>query len=134
MPSVQELDRNMPILVVDDYPSMRRIVKNCLRQLGFENVTEAENMQEALSQIEITEFKFVIADWTMPEMPGSAVVETLRTHEKTRTVPMLVVTAPQQREEVVAIEEVSGASVIVKPFTREILQKKMEQVFGATLG
>src|SRR5580765_2533876 len=112
MSILDTLDRNMPILVVDDYPSMRRIVKNCLRQLGFENVTEAEDGKIALEKLNVEEFKFIISDYSMPEMDGVDLLRTLRAHDRTKAVPFLMVTPEVQKEALTPIEELPFSCLI----------------------
>jgi two-component system, chemotaxis family, chemotaxis protein CheY len=128
MHSLDNVDRNMAILVVDDYPSMRRIVRNCLRQLGFENVTEAEDGDAALQKLQDAEFKFIISDWSMPNMTAGDLLKEVRSDSRLKDVPMLMVAAEQEKTKVPELTAEDNAGVIVKPFTREILQKKMEDI------
>ena len=127
------IDRNMPILGVDDMPAMRRIMKNCLRQLGFSNVSEAESGTQALEQMANNEFGFVISDWQMPEMDGPEFIQSLKSNPKTKQVPVLVVTQETQKEAVLkkTAEIVSG--VIVKPFTAEVLKMKMQDALHKSI-
>ncbi len=120
----------MPILVVDDYPSMRRIVKNCLRQLGFENVAEAENAESALQFLAEHDCSLIISDWTIPDMKGEELLEAYRRSQGAQDIPVLVVAQENQRQELSKIEETPHAKVIVKPFTRDILGQKMSSLFN----
>ena len=129
MSPLRSLDRNMPILIVDDLSAMRRIVKNCLRKLGFENVVEAENAQSAMAELEKGEFKFVISDWNMEVVKGNEFLNAARQHAKLKDVPFLIVTAEAHKRAVAqAVQDESN--VIVKPFTADLLQQKMEAILG----
>jgi len=131
MHELAELDRNMPILVADDSPSMRRIVRTCLRQLGFENVTEAEGGADALRKLDENSFKFIISDWSMPDMNGVELVSELRSHAHHKQVPVLLVAAEAEKTE--CKNATNGAeleSVIVKPFTRDILKQRMAEILS----
>jgi two-component system chemotaxis response regulator CheY len=129
MSPLHTLDRNMPILIVDDLSAMRRIVKNCLRKLGFENVVEAESAQSAMAELEKGEFKFVISDWNMEVVKGNEFLEAARQHKKLKDVPFLIVTAEAHKRDVAqVVQDESG--LIVKPFTADLLQKKMEAILN----
>jgi two-component system chemotaxis response regulator CheY len=128
MPSLENINKNIPILVVDDFSSMRRIVGNCLRQLGFENITEAENADSAVELAHSGEFKFVISDWSLPEINGADLLNALRQQITTKEAPLLVIATEKERAQITPLQESKVASaVIVKPFTTAILQKKMEE-------
>lgn len=129
MPSLQSLDRNMPILVVDDLSAMRRIVRNCLKKLGFENVVEAESTQSAFEHLKTEEFKFVISDWNLEAVKGNEFLGAAKQHEKLKDVPFLIVTA-EAHKKAVAEAVKDEAAFIVKPFTADLLQKKMEAILG----
>lgn len=129
MHSLRDVDHSMPILVVDDYQSMRRIVRNCLKQLGFENVTEAESGSAAIEQLNSSEFKLIISDWSMPDVNAQELLQELRSHGL--ETPVLVVAAPQERPRIPAFDADANAGIIVKPFTKEILEQKLEQVLHA---
>ncbi|MBX7144381.1 MAG: response regulator [Oligoflexia bacterium] len=125
MDPLKDIDRNMPILVVDDLSSMRRIVKNCLLKLGFENVTEAENAEQALAQLENSHFSFVISDWEMQTAEHASLLELARQHEHLKSIPFLVV-APQAHKQLAEHLAHNGHSeCIVKPFTAAVLKEKM---------
>lgn len=129
MSALNALDKNMPILIVDDFSTMRRIVKNCLKQLGFENITEAEDGTAALSKLESTEFKFIISDWNMPNMMGIDLLKAVRSSDKLKTIPFLMVTAEAQKENVLEAAKAGVSNYIIKPFTADVLQTKMEAIF-----
>ena len=130
MSVLNTLDRNMPILVVDDFSTMRRIVKNCLKQLGFENVTEAGDGQDAMAKLQASGgFKFIISDWNMPNMMGIDLLKAVRGSDKFKTIPFLMVTAESQKENVIEAAKAGVSNYIVKPFTADVLQTKMEAIF-----
>ena len=131
MPSLHDVDRQMPILIVDEYQSMRRIMRNCLKQLGFENVTEAESGDSAVDKLNSTEFKLIISDWSMPDVTARELLAQLRAGGL--ETPVLVVAAAQERARIPEFDESEKAEIIVKPFTKEILEKKLEQVLKPDL-
>ena len=122
-------DPNMKILVVDDMSTMRRIVKNIMKQLGFANVEEAENGEEALGKLRADKFGFVISDWNMPVMTGIDMLRAIRADEKLKPIPVLMVTAEAQKENLVEAIQAGVSNYIVKPFTAEVLQEKMNKIF-----
>ena len=122
-------DPNMKILVVDDMVTMRRIVKNILKQLGFANVEEAENGQEALQKLQADTYGFVVSDWNMPVMTGIDMLRAIRADEKLRTTPVLMVTAEAQQSNLVEAVQAGVSNYIVKPFTAETLQEKITKIF-----
>jgi two-component system, chemotaxis family, chemotaxis protein CheY len=122
-------DPNMKILVVDDMVTMRRIVKNVLKQLGFPNVDEAENGQEALQKLRADVYGFVVSDWNMPVMTGIDMLRAIRADEKLKAIPVLMVTAEAQQSNLVEAVQAGVSNYIVKPFTAETLQEKMAKIF-----
>ena len=122
-------DPNMKILVVDDMVTMRRIVKNILKQLGFVNVEEAENGQEALQKLQADTYGFVVSDWNMPVMTGIDMLRAIRADEKLKTIPVLMVTAEAQQSNLVEAVQAGVSNYIVKPFTAETLQEKIAKIF-----
>ncbi|HWG97429.1 MAG TPA: chemotaxis response regulator CheY [Nitrospira sp.] len=122
-------DPNMKILVVDDMVTMRRIVKNILKQLGFVNVEEAENGQEALQKLQADTYGFVVSDWNMPVMTGIDMLRAIRVDEKLKTTPVLMVTAEAQQSNLVEAVQAGVSNYIVKPFTAETLQEKIVKIF-----
>lgn len=129
MSEFSAVDRNMPILVVDDFSTMRRIVKNCLKQLGFENITEAEDGAVAWNKLQAGEFKFIISDWNMPNMMGIDLLRNVRSSDNYKAVPFLMVTAEAQKENVLEAAKAGVSNYIIKPFTADALQQKMEAIF-----
>lgn len=122
-------DPNMKILVVDDMSTMRRIVKNIMKQLGFANVEEAENGQDALDKLRAETFGFVISDWNMPVMTGIDLLRAIRADEKLKAIPVLMVTAEAQKENLIEAIQAGVSNYIVKPFSAEVVQEKMNKIF-----
>jgi len=122
-------DPNMRILVVDDMTTMRRIVKNILKQLGFANIEEAENGQEALQKLRAEPFGFVVSDWNMPVMTGIDMLRAIRADEKLKAIPVLMVTAEAQQANLVEAIQAGVSNYIVKPFTAETMQEKLGKIF-----
>jgi two-component system chemotaxis response regulator CheY len=119
----------MKIMVVDDMSTMRRIVKNILKQLGFGNVEEAENGQEALAKMRADRFGFVVSDWNMPVMSGIELLRAIRADGALKDIPVLMVTAEAQKENIIEAVQAGVSNYIVKPFTAETLQEKMNKIF-----
>lgn len=124
-----QADPNMKILVVDDMATMRRIVKNILKQLGFSNMEEAENGQEALQKLRADAFGFVVSDWNMPVMTGIDMLRAIRADEKLKAIPVLMVTAEAQQANLVEAIQAGVSNYIVKPFTAETMQEKLAKIF-----
>lgn len=122
-------DVSMKILVVDDMSTMRRIIKNILKQLGFANVEEAENGQEALAKMHADRFGFVVSDWNMPVMNGIELLKAIRADEALKETPVLMVTAEAQKDNIVEAVQAGVSNYVVKPFTLEVLQEKMNKIF-----
>ncbi|MCB2184849.1 MAG: chemotaxis response regulator CheY [Deltaproteobacteria bacterium] len=124
------LDTKMRILVVDDFSTMRRIVKNILRQLGFENIVEAEDGEAAVRKLESERIDFIISDWNMPKMSGLDLLKWVRGHDEFKDMPFLMVTAEAQKENVLEAVKAKVSNYIVKPFTAETLSEKIEKIFA----
>ena len=122
-------DPNMKILVVDDMSTMRRIVKNILKQLGFNNLEEAENGQEALTKLKADTYGFVVSDWNMPVMMGIDMLRAIRADEKLKKIPGLMVTAEAQKENLMEAVQAGVSNYVVKPFTAETMQEKINKIF-----
>ena len=123
-------DPNMKILIVDDMATMRRIVKNVLNQLGFTNTEEAENGEEALQKLRAGDpFQFVISDWNMPVMTGIDLLRAIKADDALKDIPVLMVTAEAQKENVVQAVHAGVSNYIVKPFTTEALQDNIAKIF-----
>lgn len=124
------LDTKAKILVVDDFSTMRRIVKNILKQLGYENLDEAEDGQQALSKLKGSSYDFVVTDWNMPNMTGLELCAAIRADDSLKEVPVLFVTAEAQKENIIQAVQAGASNYIVKPFTAEVLKEKMEKIFS----
>jgi two-component system chemotaxis response regulator CheY len=122
-------DPNMKILVVDDMATMRRIVKNVLKQLGFPNTEEAENGQEALQKLRADTYGLVVSDWNMPVMSGIDLLRAIRADDALKTIPVLMVTAEAQQANLVEAVQAGVSNYIVKPFTAETMQDKLNKIF-----
>jgi two-component system chemotaxis response regulator CheY len=120
----------MKILIVDDFSTMRRIIKNLLRDLGFNNTAEADDGKTALPMLKTGEFQFLVTDWNMPGMQGIDLLKAVRAEENIKTIPVLMVTAEQKREQIVAAAEAGVNGYIVKPFTAATLKEKIDKIFA----
>lgn len=126
------IDKKMPVLIVDDYKTMLRIVKNLLNQIGFENVDEATDGTMALSKLKEKRYGLVISDWNMEPMSGYELLQKVRAGDSTKNLPFIMVTAESKTDNVVAAKQAGVNNYIVKPFNAETLKSKIEQVFGET--
>ena len=122
------IDKNMRILVVDDFATMRKVIKNLLRQIGYQNVTEAEDGVVALKELRSQKIDFVISDWNMPNMTGIELLRAVRADSELSSLPFLMVTAESLKENVVEAVKAGFSNYIVKPFTAEILNEKIEKI------
>ena len=122
-------DKNMRFLVVDDFSTMRRIVRNLLKELGFTNVDEAEDGQVALHKLKNGQFEFVVTDWNMPNMDGLELLKTIRGDDALKHIPVLMVTAEAKKENIIAAAQAGASGYVVKPFTAAILEEKLNKVF-----
>jgi len=123
------MDKNMKILIVDDFSTMRRIVKTLLRDLGFNATTEADDGQTALPLLQSGKFDFLVTDWNMPGMDGLTLLKTVRADENLKDMPVLMVTAEAKREQIVVAAQAGVNGYIVKPFTAATLKEKIEKIF-----
>ena len=124
------VDKNMPILIVDDYKTMLRIIRNLLKQIGFDNVEEATDGTAALAKLRETEFKLVISDWNMEPMTGIELLREVRADSKLKSLPFIMVTAESKTENVVIAKEAGVSNYIVKPFNAATLKSKLVGVLG----
>ncbi len=125
------MDLNMNVLVVDDFSTMRRILKNILKELGFANISEADNGKNALKELKKNEYGLVLCDWNMPEMSGLELLAAVRGDETLKGTPFVMVTAEAQKENILEAVKAGVSSYVVKPFTAETIGGKLEKVFGA---
>ncbi|TAN44309.1 MAG: response regulator [Nitrospirae bacterium] len=127
---MSNLNVTLKVLVVDDFPTMRRIVKNLLKQIGFENIEEAENGQQALDKLRAGGFGLLVTDWNMPVMEGIDLLRNLRKepNDKIKDIPVLMVTAEAEKEKVIEAIKAGVDNYIVKPFTAEVLKEKLDKI------
>ena len=120
---------SLKFLVVDDFSTMRRIVRNLLKELGFTNVEEAEDGAVALSKLRQGGFEVVVSDWNMPNMDGLTMLQNVRANEALKKIPVLMVTAEAKKENIVAAAQAGASGYIVKPFTAATLDEKLNKIF-----
>ncbi len=120
---------SLKFLVVDDFATMRRIVRNLLKELGFTNVEEAEDGAVALSKLRAGGFEIVVSDWNMPNMDGLTLLQTLRADAELKSLPFLMITAEAKKENIAAAVQAGASSCIAKPFTAATLQEKLDKIF-----
>ena len=123
------LDKNMKVLVVDDFSTMRRIVKNLLRDLGFTNISEADDGNTALPMLKDGNFDFVVTDWNMPGMQGIDLLKAIRADSNLSHIPVLMVTAEAKKEQIIMAAQAGVNGYIVKPFTAATLNTKLDKIF-----
>lgn len=120
---------NTKFLVVDDFSTMRRIVRNLLKELGYNNVEEAEDGVEALKKLRDGNFEFVVSDWNMPNMDGLTMLQNIRADPKLCNLPVLMVTAEAKKENIIAAAQAKASGYVVKPFTSATLEDKLTKIF-----
>ena len=125
-----DIDKNMKILVVDDFSTMRKIIKNLLKQAGYKNIVEAEDGGTALNVLKSEKVDFIISDWNMPNMNGLEFLKAVRADSELSSLPFLMVTAEGLKENVVLAVKAGVSNYIVKPFTAEILDEKIEKIIA----
>ena len=121
-------DKNMSFLVVDDFPTMRRIVRSLLKELGFTNVEEAEDGQDALNKLRAGNFEFVVSDWNMPNLDGLEMLKEIRQDNALKDLPVLMVTAEAKKENIIAAAQAGANGYVVKPFTAATLEEKLNKI------
>jgi two-component system chemotaxis response regulator CheY len=119
----------MKILVVDDFSTMRRIIKNLLKDLGFSNIQEADDGSTALPMLQQGDFDFVVTDWNMPGMQGIDLLRNIRSDDNLKHLPVLMVTAEAKKEQIVAAAQAGVNGYVVKPFTAATLKEKLAKIF-----
>ncbi|MDZ7750304.1 MAG: chemotaxis response regulator CheY [Gammaproteobacteria bacterium] len=122
------MDTNIKILVVDDFQTMRRIVRNLLADIGFTNTAEADDGATALPMLKADSFDFVISDWNMPNMPGIELLRNIRSDDKLKNLPVLMVTAEAKKEQIIEAAKAGVNGYIVKPFNAQTFRQKIEKV------
>ncbi|MGI4953095.1 MAG: chemotaxis response regulator CheY [Janthinobacterium lividum] len=124
------MDRSINVLIVDDYKTMLRIIRNLLKQINFNNVEEASDGGEALQKLRAGQFGLVISDWNMEPMTGLQLLQEVRQDARLKPLPFIMVTAESKAENIVAAKQAGVSNYIVKPFNAETLQAKIEKVLG----
>lgn len=123
------MNKDMKILVVDDFSTMRRIIRNLLRDLGFSNTHEADDGVTALPMLQNGHFDFLVTDWNMPGMQGIDLLKAVRADPRLASLPVLMVTAESKRDQIVAAAQAGVNGYIVKPFTAQTLKEKIDKIF-----
>ena len=123
------VQKNIKILVVDDFPTMRRIIRNLLKDLGFENVEEAEDGAMGLDKLRNGNFDFVVSDWNMPNLDGLSMLQQIRADPGLSKLPVLMVTAEAKKENIIAAAQAGANGYVVKPFTAATLEEKLNKIF-----
>ena len=121
-------EQNLRFLVVDDFSTMRRIVRNLLKELGYTNVDEAEDGVDALKKLRMEKFDFVISDWNMPNMDGLTMLQEIRNDAVLSKMPVLMVTAEAKKENIIAAAQAGASGYVVKPFTAATLDEKLNKI------
>ena len=119
---------NVRFLVVDDFATMRRILRNLLKELGYNSVDEAEDGVSALQKLRTQPFDFVVSDWNMPNMTGIDLLRTIRADEQLKHIPVLMVTAEAKKENIIAAAQAGASGYVVKPFTAATLDEKLKRI------
>lgn len=122
-------DKNMKFLVVDDFSTMRRIVRNLLKELGYTNVDEAEDGSVGLQKLKGSNFQFVVTDWNMPVMTGIEMLKAIRADPGLKHLPVLMITAEAKKENIIEAAQNGASGYIVKPFTAAVLEEKLGKIF-----
>ena len=123
------MDKNLKILIVDDFSTMRRIIKNLLRDLGFNNTVEADDGMTALPVLQSGGIDFLVTDWNMPGMSGLELLQKVRSDPSLAKLPVLMVTAEAKREQIILAAQAGVNGYVVKPFTAAVLKEKIEKIF-----
>lgn len=121
----------LKFLVVDDFSTMRRIVRNLLKELGFVDVTEAEDGAQGLAKLRAGKFDFVVSDWNMPNMTGVEMLRQIRADPNLKHLPVLMVTAEAKKENIIEAAQAGASGYVVKPFTASVLDEKLKKIFKA---
>jgi two-component system chemotaxis response regulator CheY len=124
------VSKNLRFLVVDDFSTMRRIVKNLLNELGYPNVAEADDGQSALPMLKAGGFDFLVTDWNMPGMPGLDLLKAVRADPVLAKMPVLMLTAEAKREQIVEAAQAGVNGYVIKPFTAITLKEKIDKILG----
>ena len=124
------MDLNMKVLIVDDFATMRRILRNILKQIGFTNITEADDGSTALKELKKEKYDLILSDWNMPELPGIDLLNAIRADDELKGIPFVMITAEAQKDNIIEAVKAGVNSYIVKPFTAETISEKLKKIFG----
>ncbi len=124
------MSKDLKFLVVDDFSTMRRIIKNLLHDLGYPNVSEADDGKTALPMLQAGGFDFLITDWNMPGMPGLELIKAVRADAKLAKMPVLMLTAEAKREQIIEAAQAGVNGYVIKPFTAETLKEKLDKILA----
>ncbi|MCC6207482.1 MAG: chemotaxis response regulator CheY [Gammaproteobacteria bacterium] len=124
------MNKDLKFLIVDDFSTMRRIVKNLLHDLGYMNVTEADDGKTALPMLQAGNFEFLITDWNMPGMPGIELLKAVRADARLAKLPVLMLTAEAKREQIIEAAQAGVNGYVIKPFTAATLKEKLDKIFA----
>ena len=130
MGALASADKSKPVLVVDDFKTMRRIVRQALKGMGFQSIDEAEDGKIALQKLQQGSYQLIISDWNMPNMMGIDLLKAVRADTRLRAIPVLMLTAESQKENVLEAARAGVSNYIVKPFTQDQLEEKLEQIYA----
>jgi len=124
------MDLNMKVMIVDDFATMRRILRNILKQIGFKNIIEAEDGKHALKELKKEKVDLIMCDWNMPEMPGIELLKNIRSDDELKEIPFVMVTAEAQKDNILEAVKSGVSNYVVKPFTAETITEKLYKIFG----
>jgi two-component system chemotaxis response regulator CheY len=124
------MDLNMKVMIVDDFATMRRILRNILKQIGFKNIIEADDGKNALKELKKEKVDLIMCDWNMPEMPGIELLKSIRSDDELKDIPFVMVTAEAQKDNIVEAVKSGVSNYVVKPFTAETITEKLNKVFN----
>lgn len=125
------MNKDLKFLIVDDFSTMRRIVRNLLQDLGYTNITEADDGKTALPMLQAGDFEFLITDWNMPGMPGIELLKAVRADARLAKLPVLMLTAEAKREQIIEAAQAGVNGYVIKPFTAATLKEKLDKIFAA---
>jgi two-component system chemotaxis response regulator CheY len=124
------MDLNMKVMIVDDFATMRRILRNILKQIGFKNIIEADDGKHALKELKKEKVDLIMCDWNMPEMPGIELLKNVRSDDELKKIPFVMVTAEAQKDNILEAVKLGVSNYVVKPFTAETITEKLNKIFG----
>jgi two-component system, chemotaxis family, chemotaxis protein CheY len=124
------MDLNMKVMIVDDFATMRRILRNILKQIGFKNIIEADDGKHALKELKKEKVDLIMCDWNMPEMPGIELLKNVRSDDELKEIPFVMVTAEAQKDNILEAVKSGVSNYVVKPFTAETITEKLNKIFG----